>query len=141
MIVFYIRRLSLISSIRSFSLFNIQTLKRPIFPELNDKDIIENHLKGSGPGGQNVNKSTNCVQLIHKPTGLIAVSHHSRRLIDNQKTARKILQEKLDLYYNKENSYLAQLKREKQIEKQEKAKKAIKNLEKKRKFKEENNLE
>lgn len=38
---------------------------------LNEDDMEENFIKGSGPGGQKVNKSSNCVQLIHKPTGII----------------------------------------------------------------------
>lgn len=38
---------------------------------LNEDDLQENFIKGSGPGGQKVNKSSNCVQLIHKPTGII----------------------------------------------------------------------
>ena len=44
---------------------------------LNEDEMEENFIKGWGPGGQNVNKSSNCVQLIHKPTGIIVkVSFH-----------------------------------------------------------------
>ena len=38
-------------------------------PVLNEDDLEEQFIKGSGPGGQNVNKSTNCVLLKHLPTG------------------------------------------------------------------------
>lgn len=38
-------------------------------PKLNEKDLEEQFVKGSGPGGQNVNKRSSCVVLIHKPTG------------------------------------------------------------------------
>lgn len=38
---------------------------------LNDDDMEENFIRGWGPGGQKVNKSNNCVQLIHKPTGIV----------------------------------------------------------------------
>ena len=38
---------------------------------LNEDDMEENFIKGWGPGGQKVNKSSNCVQLIHKPTGIM----------------------------------------------------------------------
>ena len=38
---------------------------------LNEDDMEEKFIKGSGPGGQKVNKSSNCVQLMHKPTGII----------------------------------------------------------------------
>lgn len=39
------------------------------FPKLNEEEIDEKFIKGHGPGGSNVNKTTNCVQLKHIPTG------------------------------------------------------------------------
>ena len=36
-----------------------------------ENEIEESFIKGSGPGGQSVNKSSNCVQLKHLPTGII----------------------------------------------------------------------
>ena len=109
--------------------------KKPIFPPLNESDLIENYIKGSGPGGQNVNKANNCCQLKHIPTGIIATSHHSRLLEENRKSARIILQQKIDLFINKENSWLEQKKKEKLLDKIEKNKKAKKNLERKLEFK------
>lgn len=38
---------------------------------LNEDDMEENFIRGWGSGGQKVNKSNNCVQLIHKPTGIM----------------------------------------------------------------------
>jgi hypothetical protein len=37
---------------------------------LNDDDLIETFVRGSGPGGQCINKRSNCVDLRHVPTGL-----------------------------------------------------------------------
>lgn len=37
---------------------------------LSEDDLEEKFIKGWGPGGQKVNKSSNCVQLLHKPTGI-----------------------------------------------------------------------
>lgn len=37
---------------------------------LNDEDLIETFVRGSGPGGQCINKRSNCVDLRHIPTGL-----------------------------------------------------------------------
>lgn len=41
-------------------------------PVLNEKDIEEQFVQGSGPGGQNVNRLQNCVVLRHIPTGLLS---------------------------------------------------------------------
>lgn len=38
-------------------------------PVLDEKDLEEGFVKGGGPGGQKVNKSTNCVYIKHLPTG------------------------------------------------------------------------
>jgi len=38
---------------------------------LNDDDIEEKFVKGWGKGGQKVNKTNNCVELKHKPSGII----------------------------------------------------------------------
>jgi protein subunit release factor B len=40
------------------------------YPPLNEDEIIEIYAKGSGPGGQKVNKATNRCQLKHIPTGM-----------------------------------------------------------------------
>lgn len=39
------------------------------FPKLNEDEVEEQFIRGSGPGGSNVNKRTNCVLLKHIPTG------------------------------------------------------------------------
>lgn len=39
------------------------------FPKLIETDLEEQHVRGSGPGGQATNKTSNCVVLKHKPTG------------------------------------------------------------------------
>ena len=39
--------------------------------KLNEDELEENFIKGSGPGGQSVNKTSNCVQLKHLPTGFV----------------------------------------------------------------------
>ena len=38
---------------------------------LKDEDIEENFVKGSGPGGQKINKTNSKVQLKHIPTGIV----------------------------------------------------------------------
>lgn len=91
--------------------------KKPIKIVLDEKDLEEKFVRGSGPGGQSVNKSNNCVQLTHIPTGISVSSHEQRELVSNRKTARRKLIEKLDLLYNG-----AQSKKAKKIAKKQKKK-------------------
>lgn len=39
------------------------------YPQLNEKDLEKQFVRGSGPGGQAVNKAMNCVHLKHIPSG------------------------------------------------------------------------
>ncbi|KAG1473694.1 hypothetical protein G6F56_000810 [Rhizopus delemar] len=63
---------------------------------LKDEDLIETFVKGSGPGGQCINKRSSCVDLRHIPTGVRVQCQQSRSLADNRGIARKLLREKLD---------------------------------------------
>lgn len=80
-------------------------------PKLEESDLEERFLRGSGPGGQAVNKTANNVILRHIPTGMVVKCHITRSLEDNRKRARKILIEKLDEHFNGEESVAAQMKR------------------------------
>jgi len=109
------------------------------YPPLNPDELVEQVTKGGGPGGQKVNKATNCCQLKHIPTGICVSSHHTRSLEENRKIARRILQEKLDYHFNKEESFLAKkqaAEREEKLKKKQKSKqKLLKKLEFKQKIK------
>ncbi|KAI0157548.1 RF-1 domain-containing protein [Xylariaceae sp. FL1272] len=61
-----------------------------------DTEIEEFYLKGSGPGGQKINKTNSAVQLIHKPTGIVVKSQATRSRSQNRKIARQLLADKLD---------------------------------------------
>ncbi|KAI1260009.1 RF-1 domain-containing protein [Xylariaceae sp. FL1019] len=61
-----------------------------------DSEIEEYYLKGSGPGGQKINKTSSAVQLIHKPTGIVVKSQATRSQSQNRKIARQLLADKLD---------------------------------------------
>lgn len=41
-------------------------------PVIDENDLEEQFVQGSGPGGQNVNRLQNCVVLKHIPTGLFS---------------------------------------------------------------------
>lgn len=51
-------------------------LKEPAYPPLNEEEIREIFAKGSGPGGQKLNKATNRCQLKHIPTGMNFLEHN-----------------------------------------------------------------
>ncbi|KAJ4378685.1 hypothetical protein N0V86_005556 [Didymella sp. IMI 355093] len=66
---------------------------RRIIPE---SEIIENFLKGSGPGGQKINKTSSAVQLKHIPTGIVVKYQDTRSRAINRKVARQLLQDRLE---------------------------------------------
>ncbi|EED19313.1 peptidyl-tRNA hydrolase domain protein [Talaromyces stipitatus ATCC 10500] len=113
--IFAARRLQLRSL---FSTYPARAVKQlPPRPKLDDKDITGSYLKGTGPGGQKINKTNSAVQLIHKPTGIVVKSQATRSRSQNQKIAREILAAKVE-----------------ELEKGEQSREAIKNaLKRKRK--------
>lgn len=40
-----------------------------LVPTLKEQDLEEQFVKGSGPGGQKINKTSSCVVLKHLPSG------------------------------------------------------------------------
>ncbi|KAK4189597.1 RF-1 domain-containing protein [Podospora australis] len=85
-----------------------QTFSRTQMPSRpkppSDDEIEESFLKGSGPGGQKINKTNSAVQLKHIPTGIVVKCQETRSRTQNRKIARQLLADKLDLLYNGENS-------------------------------------
>jgi protein subunit release factor B len=71
---------------------------KPLPPRtpLLDSDLIENFLKGSGPGGQKINKTSSAVQLKHIPTGIVVKYQDTRSREVNRKMARRILQDRIE---------------------------------------------
>ncbi len=56
---------------------------------LYEKDIEEKFVRSSGPGGQKVNKSSTCVHLTHRPSGLAVKMQKSRTQKLNRYYARR----------------------------------------------------
>ncbi|XP_068747458.1 mitochondrial translation release factor in rescue-like [Montipora capricornis] len=92
---------------------------------LKENEIEENFIKGWGKGGQSVNKTNNCVQLKHKPSGIIVKCHESRSLARNRTLAREILKQKLDFLINGKESELAQATSKKKKRKADYARKRL----------------
>nr|AEE61935.1 unknown [Dendroctonus ponderosae] len=80
-------------------------------PALNEQDLEEKQVKGSGPGGQKVSKTSSCIVLKHIPTGIVVKCQETRSVLQNKKIARLHLITKLDNTINGENSVEAQIKR------------------------------
>ncbi|BFZ62409.1 hypothetical protein YB2330_003503 [Saitoella coloradoensis] len=77
-----------------------------------ESEIVEQFIRGSGPGGQKINKTSSTVLLQHKPTGIVVRCQETRSRDQNRKVARKILAERID---HLENG--AESKKEKKREK------------------------
>ena len=90
-------------------------------PDLNEDDLIETFVRGSGAGGQKVNKTSNKVLLIHEPSQIRVECQDTRSLQQNRKIARKRMQLKLDEYLNGSQSK-TQKKIVKKVDKKQKQK-------------------
>lgn len=63
---------------------------------IKEPDILEEFVRSSGPGGQNVNKTSTCVYLKHIPTGIEVKCQKSRSQSLNRFLARQILANKIE---------------------------------------------
>jgi peptide chain release factor len=62
---------------------------------IREDDIEESFVRASGPGGQKVNKTSSCVVLKHKPTGVIIKCMESRSRELNRFLARRRLVDRI----------------------------------------------
>ena len=65
--------------------------------QLREEDIDEKFIRSSGKGGQNVNKSSTCVYLKHRPTGIEVKCQKERSQALNRFLARRILTNKVEV--------------------------------------------
>ena len=97
---------------------------------LKDEDLEEAFLKGSGPGGQKINKTSSAVQLKHIPTGMVVKSQATRSRSQNRKIARRLLAEKIEEIEKGPESRTAlkaEIKKKKKSSKMKKARRKYRN--------------
>ncbi len=86
--------------------------------QIQEGDLIEKFILGSGPGGQKVNKTASTVYLKHIPTGIEIKCSQDRSQDTNRFLARRALCEKLE-----KDQFGIKTPKEKEIEKIKKQKK------------------
>ena len=60
-----------------------------------EEDLEESFVRSSGKGGQHVNKSSTCVQLLHRPSGIEVKCMAGRSQSLNRFFARRLLLERI----------------------------------------------
>ena len=101
-------RPQVLSATRAFTV-STATHEKALPPrrKINDNEVSESFLRGTGPGGQKINKTSCAVQLKHLATGIVVKSQHTRSREQNRKFARLLLGEKLDQLEKGEESRTA----------------------------------
>jgi peptide chain release factor len=64
--------------------------------QIHEEDLEETFIRSSGPGGQHVNKTSTCVRLLHRPTGLSVKVQRSRSQGLNRFLARRLLADRVE---------------------------------------------
>lgn len=94
------------------------TLKKaaalPPRPTLPDHELKHTYLKGSGPGGQKINKTNSAAQLTHLPTGLVVKCQATRSRSQNHTIAKRLLAEKVEMLEKGQDSRAAKVVERKQ---------------------------
>jgi len=73
-----------------------QLARRMVALGVHKSDLEETFVKSGGHGGQNVNKSSTCVMLLHLPTGLQVKCQATRQQGLNRYLARRLLLDKIE---------------------------------------------
>ena len=61
-----------------------------------EMDIEETFVRSGGHGGQNVNKTSTCVMLVHRPSGVQVKCQETRQQGLNRFLARRLLLDKIE---------------------------------------------
>lgn len=75
---------------------NEELRRRMAALDVREEDIEERFVRSSGKGGQHVNKTSTCVQLLHRPTGIEVKYMGERSQSLNRFFARRLLLERIE---------------------------------------------
>lgn len=82
-----------------------------------ESDLEETFVRSGGHGGQNVNKTSTCVMLLHRPTGLQVKCQSTRQQGLNRFIARRLLLDKIETqrrgYVEAERDRVEKIRRQK----------------------------
>jgi protein subunit release factor B len=98
--------------------FSIGTEKEALLAQrlaalgVREADLEEIFVRSGGHGGQNVNKTSTCVMLVHRPTGLRVKCQATRQQGLNRFLARHLLLDKIEaLRLSRANAERARLEK------------------------------
>src|SRR6185369_13781084 len=82
-----------------------------------ETDLEETFVRSGGHGGQNVNKTSTCVMLLHRPTGLQVKCQATRQQALNRFIARRLVLDKIETlkkgYVDAERASIEKIRRQK----------------------------
>jgi protein subunit release factor B len=94
-----------------------QLAQRMIALAVREADIEETFVRSGGHGGQNVNKTSTCVMLLHRPTRLQVKCQATRQQGLNRFIARRLLLDKIETlqkgYVDAERARIEKIRRQK----------------------------
>lgn len=73
-----------------------QVLRRMVRLGIREDELEETFVLGSGRGGQKINKTSSCVRLVHRPTGIEVKCQASRSRELNRHLARRELCDRVE---------------------------------------------
>lgn len=84
---------------------------------VNEADLEETFVRSGGHGGQNVNKTSTCVMLVHRPSGIQVKCQATRQQGLNRFIARRLLLDKVEAlrhgYVAAERARIEKIRRQK----------------------------